>query len=190
VERTPLHLTSLTSNKVDKDKREQQVARMESKALTNNSQQDDRSRPVSSKTWKDHLYFTDFDTLDQLVSLKLDIDCLKFLFFAAKPMLLLHWLETVYPDLNEGPEGISQEQFIYEEPELIIIDKVTRDSIINKVSVLNHWLLLQAGSLLILLRFSPRPLVPQPLSSSSTFLRWSLLQVFSWGPRSVPAVSA
>ena len=89
MERTPLHLTSLTSNKVDKDKREQQVARTESKALTNNSQQEDRSRPVSSKTWKDHLYFTDFDTLDQLVSLKLDIDCLKFLFFAAEPMLLL-----------------------------------------------------------------------------------------------------
>ena len=37
MEWTPLHLTSLTRNKVDKDKREQQVARMEFKALPNNS---------------------------------------------------------------------------------------------------------------------------------------------------------
>jgi hypothetical protein len=73
VEWTPLNLTSLTRNKVDKDKREQQVARMDSKVLPNNSQQEDRSRPVSSKTCKDHLYFSHFDTLDQLVSLKLDI---------------------------------------------------------------------------------------------------------------------
>ena len=76
---------------MDKDKREQQVARTESKALPNNSQQEDRSRPVFSKTLEGHLYFSHFVTLDQLVSLKLDIDCLKFLFFAAQPMLLLQF---------------------------------------------------------------------------------------------------
>ena len=75
---------------MDKDKREQQVARTESKALSNNSQQEDRSRPVSSKTRRIICTFLILLNLDQLVSLKLDIDCLKFLFFAAKLMLLLH----------------------------------------------------------------------------------------------------
>ena len=46
----PLCPSSQTSNRVNEDKREQQVARMELQALTN-SQQEDRSRPVSSKTW-------------------------------------------------------------------------------------------------------------------------------------------
>jgi hypothetical protein len=155
LEWTPLHLNSLTRNKVDKDMREQQVARMEFKALLNNSQQEDRSRTVSSKTLEDHLNFSHFVNLDQLVSLKLDID------LSFSSLLLICCCcyidcKTVYPDLNEGPEGTCQEQFIYEEPELNIIKKVIRDSIIDEVSVLNHWLLLQAGSLMILLRFSPK----------------------------------
>ena len=57
VDWTPLNLTSLTRNKVDKDKREQQVARMEFKALPNNSQQEDRSRPVFSKSFGESFVF-------------------------------------------------------------------------------------------------------------------------------------
>ena len=39
----------LARTKVDKDKRDHLVVRTEAKALTTNSQQEDRSRPVSSK---------------------------------------------------------------------------------------------------------------------------------------------
>ena len=58
------------------------------------------SQPTASKkteadqflvrSWRIICTFSDFGYLDQLASLKLDIDCLKFLFFAAKLMLLLH----------------------------------------------------------------------------------------------------
>ena len=39
----------LTRTKVDKDERDHLVVRTEAKALNTNSQQEDRSRPVSSK---------------------------------------------------------------------------------------------------------------------------------------------